>query len=141
MSSSNLASAKALHEAFNNRDWNGARAVIAEDCVFVDGTGQRREGPVAFTDDYFKPWVDAFSDARRTEVQFYDAGDTVVIELVGRGTQDGAFGPIAATGKAVEMPYCEVFHFDAESKVSSGHAYFDPGGLMAQLGEPGVAVA
>jgi len=134
MSSSNLAAAQKLHEAFNSRDWDVAQSVIAEDCVFVDGTGQRREGPSAFATEYFKPWVDAFSDAQRTEVEFYDAGDTVVVELLGRGTNDGPFGPVAATGKRVELPYCEVYHFNADGKVSSGHAYFDQLGLMAQLG-------
>jgi steroid delta-isomerase-like uncharacterized protein len=140
MSSPNVASARALDQAFNYRDWEAAHAMIADDCVFVDGTGQRHEGPEAFAQQYFKPWVDAFSDARRTEVSYYDAGDTVVVELVGRGTNDGDFGPMAATGRRVELPYCEIYHFDADGKVDSGHAYYDLNGLLAQLA-PGAAVA
>lgn len=39
-----------------------------------------------------------------------------------------------ATGKHVELPYLEIYHFNAEGKVSSGRAYFDQLTLLAQLG-------
>ena len=134
MSSANLACAEAMHNAFNSRDWDGLRASIAADCVFIDGTGHRHEGADAFTDDYSKPWAEAFSDANRSEPHFYDAGDTVIVEIIGRGTNDGPLGPMPATGRHVDLPYCEVLHFNAEGKVSSGHAYFDQMGMLAQLG-------
>jgi hypothetical protein len=40
-----------------------------------------------------------------------------------------------ATGKHVDLPYVEIYHFNTEGKVSSGHAYFDQLGLLAQLGQ------
>jgi steroid delta-isomerase-like uncharacterized protein len=134
MASSNVSAIKGAHDAVNNRDWDAMSAIVANDCVWTDGRGQRYDGPKAFAHDYSKAWADAFSDGRVTDAQYYDAGDTVVAEFVGRGTNDGPLGPMPATGKHVELPYLEIYHFNAEGKVSSGRAYFDQLTLLAQLG-------
>jgi ketosteroid isomerase-like protein len=84
--------------------------------------------------DYSKAWADAFSDASITDTVYHDAGDTVVAEFVGRGTNDGPLGPLPATGRTVALPYCEIYHFDADGKVAGGRAYFDQLGLLVQLG-------
>lgn len=134
MASRNVETVRAQHEAFNRRDWKGLRKLIADDCVFVDALGETHKGPDAFVDGYSKPWCEAFSDARVTDAKFHDAGDTVVTEFVGRGTNDGALGPMPATGRPVELPYCEIFHLNGQGKICGGRAYFDQVGLLVQLG-------
>jgi hypothetical protein len=32
------------------------------------------------------------------------------------------------------VPYCEIYEFDADGKITGGRAYFDQYGLMVQLG-------
>jgi steroid delta-isomerase-like uncharacterized protein len=135
MASSNASAIKGAHDAFNSRDWKAMSAVVADDCVWIDGRGQRYDGPDAFANDYSKAWADAFSDAEVTEAQYYDAGDTVVAEFVGRGTHDGQLGPMPATGRRVDVPYVEIYRFNADGKVSSGRAYFDQLALLTQLGQ------
>ena len=134
MPSQNVATVQSVHQAFNDRDWDAVRAAIAPGCVFTDGRGVRHEGPDAFASTYSKPWTDAFSDGRITEPVYHDAGDTVVTEFVGVGTNDGALGPMPATGRSVVLPYAEIYHFDADGKVSGGRAYFDQLGMLVQLG-------
>jgi steroid delta-isomerase-like uncharacterized protein len=133
--SSNADAVREEQRAFNDRDWDAMRDLIADDCVFVDGMGRRHQGPDGFVNDYSKGWADAFSDGRITEPEIYDAGDTVVTEFIGRGTNDGQLGPMPATGRSAELPYCEIYHFNADGKVRGGRAYFDQMDLMAQLGQ------
>ena len=37
-----------------------------------------------------------------------DAGDTVVAEFTGRGVNDGPLGPLPASGKQMNHPFCEI---------------------------------
>jgi steroid delta-isomerase-like uncharacterized protein len=134
MASRNLESVQAQQSTFNERDWDAMRGLIAEECVFVDGRGERHEGPDGFVEGYSKPWADAFSDGQVTKPKYYDAGDTVVTEFVGRGTNDGPLGPMPASGRSVELPYLEIYHFNADGKVVGGRAYFDQLDLLTQLG-------
>ena len=134
MASNNVAAVQAEHAAFNARDWESIQRLIAEDCVFVDAQGTVHKGPEAFANDYAKSWANAFSDAEVTEGKYHDAGDTVVAEFVGRGTNDGPLGPMPATNCRIELPYCEIYHFNSDGKIVSGNAYFDMYGLLVQLG-------
>ena len=60
MAGKNVQTVQAEHKAFNDRDWATIQGLIADDCVFVDGTGVAHKGPDAFADNYAKPWADAF---------------------------------------------------------------------------------
>jgi ketosteroid isomerase-like protein len=134
MASKNVAAVQAEHTAFNARDWQSIERLIADDCVFVDARRIEHKGPVAFANDYAKGWADAFSDGEVTEAKYYDAGDTVVAEFVGRGTNDGPLGPMPATNRRIELPYCEIYHFGPDGKIVSGSAYFDMYALLVLLG-------
>ena len=134
MASKNVATVQAIHQAFNDRDWDAIRDRIATECVFVDGRLISYKGPEAFAHDYSKAWVDAFSDGKVTSAKYYDAGDTVVTEFVGVGTNDGPLGPMPATNRHLDLPYCEIYHFGASGKVVSGQAYLDMYGMLVQLG-------
>jgi ketosteroid isomerase-like protein len=134
MTSKNVAAVQAEHAGFKARDWKSIERLIADDCVFVDAQGIVHKGPEAFANDYAKGWVNAFSDGEVTEAKYYDAGDTVVTEFVGRGTNDGPLGPMPATNRPIELPYCEIYHFGSDGKIIGGHAYCDMYGLLVQLG-------
>lgn len=134
MASKNVEAAQAEHAGFNARDWASIQRLVADDCVFVDAQGTAHNGPEAFVHGYAKVWADAFSDAEVTEAKYYDAGDTVVAEFVGRGTNDGALGPMPATNRSIHIPFCEIYHFDADGKINGGNAYFDMYGMLVQLG-------
>jgi predicted ester cyclase len=134
MASKNVEAVQAEHAGFNARDWESIERLIADDCVFVDGSGVVHKGPQAFATDYAKSWFDAFSDAEVTQAKYYDAGDTVVTEFVGQGTNDGSLGPLPPTNRRISLPFCEIYHFGSDGKVIGGHAYFDMYGMLVQLG-------
>jgi hypothetical protein len=90
--------------------------------------------PEEFRDDFLPGWVRASSDIRITDPSYLDAGDAVVARFTCRGTHDGPLGPFPATGKALALPLCELWHFDAGRRVVGGDLYYDQVSLLMQLG-------
>ena len=134
MAGKNLTSVQAEHKAFNARDWDTIRGLFADDCVFVDATGVEHKGADAFVNDYAKPWSVGFSDAKVNDGKYYDAGDTVVAEFVGTGVNDGVMAGMPATNRPINIPFCEIYHFGSDGKITSGTAYFDMYAMLVQLG-------
>ena len=134
MSARNVETVKSEHRAFNERNWDAMRELFADDCVFVDGRGEPHRGPDGFVEEYSKGWAAGFSDAQITDAKYYDAGDAVITEFVGRGLNDGPLGPLPASGRPGEVPYVEIYHFDAAGRVSGGRAYVDQLAMLVQRG-------
>ena len=125
------------HAGYNGRDYDAAVAHYAEDAVrFMVPTGESFEGREGHK-RYLHGWTDAFPDSE-TEITALHAGeDFVVVEFVGRGTHGGtlrsAAGEIPATGRRVEIPFCEV-HGVRDGELVSTRSYFDLAGMLVQLG-------
>jgi ketosteroid isomerase-like protein len=79
----------------------------------------------------------AFPDVHRELFSIYVAENVVVVELAIRGTHKGelvlASGSLAPTGKAIDVPCCDVFHLEG-GKVTSFHCYNMPSVMLQQLG-------
>jgi ketosteroid isomerase-like protein len=79
----------------------------------------------------------AFPDVHRELLDIYVAGDVVVVEIAIRGTHRGELnlpsGPLAPTGKRIDVPGCDVFHVQ-NGKVTSFHCYNSPFTMLQQLG-------
>ena len=77
----------------------------------------------------------AFPDRKEETVRAVDMGDGWVLhEVVYRGTNDGPYFGIPATGRPAEFRAAIVNRFDADGLVIYEHAYFDNLGVMTQLG-------
>jgi ketosteroid isomerase-like protein len=61
----------------------------------------------------------------------------VVVEFRGRGTHTGPLanpaGDIRATGRKVDIPFCQVYRLKG-GKIVSSRLYFDTATMMGQLG-------
>lgn len=81
--------------------------------------------------------ADAFPDIHREILDIYAMNDVVVVELAIRGTHEGPLptpeGTVPATGKAIDVPCCDVFHMK-DGKVVSFHCYNAASILLQQLG-------
>jgi steroid delta-isomerase-like uncharacterized protein len=75
----------------------------------------------------------AFPDFQFLAERTYHAADAVVVEGRITGTHDGEWVGIAATGRAVDVPTCCIYHFD-DDRLTSESVYFDHATLLAQLG-------
>jgi steroid delta-isomerase-like uncharacterized protein len=132
--SKNVETFMAAHKAFNKRDFDGAVKHYAADAVYHDlPRGLTFKGPKAFT-EFMQGWVTAMSNAEVFEPKYHDAGDTVIAEFVGRGTNDGPLGPLPKTGKPLKLHFCEVFQFNKQGQIVDGKVYYDQMSMLVQLG-------
>jgi predicted ester cyclase len=131
--SSNTAALQALHEAFNSRNWSNLVDNVAEDCHYTGADGTEYHGKEGFL-AAAQQWTKAFSDGQVTEPRYYDAGNTVISEFVGRGTHDGTLGSFQPTRRQATFPMVEVYHFNDRNQIIGGRSYTDQLSILRQLG-------
>ena len=120
-----------MHRMFNERDFDGIRAGMTEDFIFVDRPRAVELDRDAFV-AWMMEWTSAMSDACVTEARYIDGGTSSIALFVGRGTHDGNFGPMPASGNEMHFDLCEVFMYDDAGCVTGGEVYYDMATVMAQ---------
>ncbi|MEQ5872737.1 ester cyclase [Sagittula sp. NFXS13] len=76
--------------------------------------------------------AEAFPDIHRELFSIDVSGDTVVVELAIRGTLMTPSGPLAATGKVIDVPCCDVFRMK-DGKIAAFHCYNASSIMQQQL--------
>jgi steroid delta-isomerase-like uncharacterized protein len=133
-----IEAAKTMIIAYNDKNWERAKAAITPDFLYDEvATGRRIEGADE-TLAAWKGWAQAFPDSKASFDRSYVAGnDTVVLELTWRGTHKGplgtAMGNIAATGKSIEVRALAIVELKGE-KARSQRQFFDMATLLQQIG-------
>jgi len=129
--------ARGTVQAFNERDWNRFRALLAPNSVYDEvGTGRKMTGRDEVT-TAARGWTEAFSDLRG-EIETTIAGkDTVVLQLKFTGIHDGPLpgpdGPIDPTRKKATTRCCQVLRM-SDGLVIENRNYFDMLGLLQAIG-------
>ena len=122
--------------AYNDKNWDRVREVVAPTIVYDEvGTHRKLTG----VDDLlasWKGWATAIPDSEATIHTAVESGNTVTIELTWHGTHQGPLvtpnGTIEATGKPIELRACQVIQV-ADGKTTSIRQYFDVGSLIQQI--------
>ncbi|MGH7527462.1 MAG: ester cyclase, partial [Gemmatimonadales bacterium] len=129
--------AKAPILAYNDKDWDRVRASITPDFVY-DEVGTRRK--LQGADEViavWQGWAQAFPDSKATFHGALVSGNSVVLELTWKGSHKGQLqtpqGPVAATGKPIEIRACTIIEVAGEKAKLQRH-YFDMATLLEQLG-------
>lgn len=136
-----LGVAKSCIQAYNNKDWVKAKATITPDFDYDEVASGRRIKGADEALEAWKGWAQAFPDSKATFQGTHVSEDgTVTLELTWKGTHQGVLhtpkGPIAATGKRIEIRACAVFEVTGERARSQRH-YFDMATMFQQLGLAG----
>lgn len=131
--------AKAPFLAFGRKDWDAVRASITPDFAYDEVATNRKTQGQDQTLALWKGWAAAFPDSAPTFHGTSVSGNTVVLELTWKGTHTGPLetpkGPIAATGKRIEIRACSVTEITPESgKAKLARQYFDMATMLQQLG-------
>jgi ketosteroid isomerase-like protein len=111
-------------------------SLFSEGGYFYDVAGGKKYhgADIGLTVDVYAA---AFPDMHRQLDTFYFYENVVIVELSLNGTHKGDLalpaGTIAATGKEIHAPCCDVFHIE-NSKITSFHCYVAVPILLAQLG-------
>jgi steroid delta-isomerase-like uncharacterized protein len=129
--------AKAPVLAFNNKDWDAARASMSSDFDYDEVATNRKAQGVDQVISMWQGWAQAFPDAKGIIHNTLVSGNSVVLEATWKGTHKGPFqtpkGPVAATGKPIAIRACMIFEIAGEKARSQRH-YFDMVTLFQQLG-------
>ena len=124
-------------EAFNRSDWAWTAAHCGEPFLYEEtGTG-RRCGSVEEFVAALQAWKAAIPDGAGEVTRSAVAGDTVVLEVVWRGTQSGpletAAGVLPPSGRSFEA-WATVWARFADGKVVQERHHIDLLSLLAQIG-------
>lgn len=60
--------------------------------------------------------------------------DAILLEVIIRGTQLGAWRGLPPTGRRVEFPLCGIYTFDADDRLAGEKIYYDRATVLHQLG-------
>jgi SnoaL-like polyketide cyclase len=123
-----------LHGYFNRREFNRMDEHMRENLAYEDiPRGLTMKNRDEFK-DWLGGWISAFSDARVDSATYHDGADFSLARFRGRGRNDGAMGPLPATGREMDNPFWELLRYDEEGKVISGGILYDQMTLLSQLG-------
>lgn len=132
-----IEAAKAPLLAYNEKNWDKAKASITPDFVY-DEVATRREfqgrDEVIAT---WQGWATAFPDSKCTFDRTSVSGEAVVFELTWRGTHQGPLqtpkGAVPPTGKRIEIRAVAILELAGEKAREQRH-YFDMATMFEQLG-------
>lgn len=125
---------RTLHRLFNDRDYDAMDVHIRDEMTSQDiPRGLTTKHRDEFK-DWLRGWSTAFSDAKVAEPQYHEGSDFSIARFQGRGTNDGPFGPLPASSRPMDMPFCEILHYDDDGKVTAGEIYYDQMTMLVQLG-------
>lgn len=119
-------------EAWNKRDFARMRDLMHPEYSYTGGDGQEQKGPDAGL-AVAHMFADAFPDGRIDIVSIKEAGDTAIVEFIGRGTHKGQLMELAPTGKTMALPVCNVIEV-RDGKIYREREYMDMMTMMTQLG-------
>jgi steroid delta-isomerase-like uncharacterized protein len=125
---------RAAHDAFNARDWERMRSLMAEKIVYSDRPRSLELSSFEEFLGWLQEWATGMSDARVTAQEYLEAGEYSVCRFTGQGTNDGPMGPAGVTtGKRMDMPFCEILRVE-DGKVTAGEIFYDQLTMLTQLG-------
>jgi steroid delta-isomerase-like uncharacterized protein len=130
----NSAAGQSLFDAWEKREFDVMVENMTEDVSINDAPRNQVITGKAAVKEWYASWAGACPDSVAGAAVSAASGHTVAIEGVWIGTNTGPFGPLAATGKSVSMPWVNVLHFGSDGKIVSGAAYYDQLTIMVQLG-------
>jgi len=120
-------------EEWNNRDMDKINEMYAPNAKYHHPS--LGAASVSFEEAFegIKMFWRAFPDLTVTIEEIISERNKVVVRFIGRGTHQGDFGGIPATGNKTEAAAIEIFHIE-NGKIIEAWEISDRLGLMRQLG-------
>jgi len=123
-------------EAFNNKDWDAARAALTSDCYYDEVATSRADGVEAII-ELWQGWAKTLPDARAKIERSCVSENTVILELSWTGTMTGPMesptGEIPPTNKPFANRGCWLAEVDGE-RSKAIRQYFDVLTMMKSVG-------
>jgi steroid delta-isomerase-like uncharacterized protein len=127
------ATMRRLYERITAGDVDGFGDALADDFVEheeLPGLEPTKEGVKA----WFRILIGAFPDLRMDPEDVLPSGDKVVARARARGTHQGEFMGMPATGRSIDVPLIDIIRFGDDGLAREHWGVFDQLGMMQQLG-------
>lgn len=112
------------------------RDIMSDDIIHISATAGTVTGIEAFL-AFVYAFKQAFPDLHWEMREFIEGSDTVVAEGLFVGTNSGTMvgprGPIPATGRRVELPFCDIWKV-RNGRIVENRIYYDQVTFLSQLG-------
>lgn len=123
--------------AYNAGDWNRLKAVLTANSVYTEMGTQRRFRGVGRIVEAYQTWKQALPDGKGTVTNSLARGNTVVLEVIWRGTHTGPLvgpaGAIPPSHKRISVPAAQVITVQ-DGKIRQFRQYFDLLTLLQEIG-------
>jgi steroid delta-isomerase-like uncharacterized protein len=134
MASERARTALGVFSSWEARKFDDVASNMSDEVVYEDKPrGDVMKGPDE-TKAWFASWAEACPDSVANARVIGESDDTVVIEGLWEGTNEGPLGPMPATGKRVVLPFINILRFGQDGRVVGGAAYYDQLSMLIQLG-------
>lgn len=118
----------------NAHDLNGVIDTFGEVAQYDDEPwGEHHKGKDGVRSFYYS-LMKALPDLKILVQNRYVTDDAIIVEVLIRGTQLGAWRGLPPTGRRVEIPLCGVYTFDENDRLAGERIYYDRGTVLRQLG-------
>jgi steroid delta-isomerase-like uncharacterized protein len=123
------------HVAFENaHDLDGVLGTFGNTAHYDDEAwGEHYEGAGGVR-EFYEQLMKALPDLKIEIQKRHVSDDSVVLEVMIRGTHLGPWRGLPATGRRVDVPLCGVYTFDSNDRLSGEKIYYDRGTVLRQLG-------
>jgi len=118
----------------NAHDLEGVLGTFGNAAHYDDEAwGEHYEGTSGVR-EFYAQLMNALPDLEIQVVRRHATEDAIVLEVIIRGTQLGAWRGLPATGRRVEIPLCGVYTFDEHDRPAGERIYYDRASVLRQLG-------
>lgn len=133
MAVSNVDLHRGIHRTMSDEGAEQAAAYFAPDIGYTDAARSLTLTGKAEATGWLTGWKLAFPDARVVAATYLDAGEWTIARFQGQGLNDGPLGDLPATGKQLDLAFCELLRW-RDDLVVEGAMYYDTASMMTQLG-------
>ena len=83
---------------------------------------------------FYAQLMSALPDLSIEIVRRHVAAETIMLEVVIRGTHLGAWRGLPATGRHIDLPLCGIYTFDSDDRLAGEKIYYDRATVLRQMG-------
>jgi steroid delta-isomerase-like uncharacterized protein len=118
----------------NRHDLDGVMATFGMNARYDDEPWEDHRTGRDGVRSYYTELMRAVPDLKIEVKNRHVASESLVLEVIIRGTHLGPWRGLPATGRRIEFPLCGVYAFDADDRLAGEHIYYDRGAVLGQLG-------
>lgn len=118
----------------NRHDLNAVLATFGADARYDDEPWSDHRLGLDGVRSYYTELINALPDLSIEVKNRHVSSESIVVEVIIRGTHLGAWRGLPATGRKIEFPLCGIYSFDADNLLAGERIYYDRGVVLNQLG-------